>query len=1050
MSMKKTVVMALLGVCGTAAAAFGQADPRPSFIHLSGATLLENLVSLRASTIDFIDVDGNNVARGYPLQASAGTVQQLAPFELPSASGAAATWGAGTVWTVAYGSIGSGNGFQELINTGRIFSQTDGLATTANGNGAQRTDDMPIGRRTIAFFNRYVYFKGGSQVNDAGDSGIPQLPSPITNQANGAGLPIRVQLTGTNVSNFKALYTTGGFNSSLYRGGTAAAPTVVSGAAPGVITPIAGVPSTAGNDGLTAQGGLAVDLAPMDVPASYFARISGTAAINRLPGSAGYGNSSRIAKLPTGQDSGTAGTGTTARANTLASLAPTGTPAVTAANINTLAADANTIFSTPVVFAPVAPGTSFGVGITQIDMSDLRHLFSTGRLISGENLTAITRDSGSGTRNAFQNAVGIDPGFGVGENVGQGNNNARNDILGPFRPGAPANGLGFIPSNKGGNNRIELSVANHRLAIGTVGPERGIPTAGDTASGWLARGEFELLAVRNDVPYGGTNYVRPTLVNLLGNDTANGWLIGGPGVLASFGDPKAAPEVKGGFGWLEPQDASGFSDLNGNAVRDAVEPRPALLNPAMRNVEAAAFVNNFTRSIDAFTGLPGSDITVFTPGELASQRFILPAAQPRVQDQTNPTNLVTNPSFNLALKNFNLGDTGNVYNSSLIAAFGNGVKPVNASNSRAGKVPLRQDNMGNLISYTTEGGAILSSTYNFSTGDTFYTNLPIRNLIAGDFNGDGLRDISDAMGMLRSFRKNFEGGTWTAPAASGALLAIATAAGQTGAGETDGASFASDIVGDFDGNGSFDRADVRYWADGLAMTTGTTRVLDRKAGFIAVDNAYVAAGGTLPFFATTLATGKPYAAGDARGDVIGATATLVTRGWAPTGANGAIDADDISYVYAQFKQSGITGAADWNVLTEAALFDLSADITGDLRVDQADVDELVKSILGTCYGDLNLDGKVTIAERATVSANIGTLPATWARGNLNGDAVIDAADLALACPADFNCDGAPTVNDIFDFLNAWFAGNNKADINGTSSLEVQDIFDFLTTWFAGC
>jgi len=54
------------------------------------------------------------------------------------------------------------------------------------------------------------------------------------------------------------------------------------------------------------------------------------------------------------------------------------------------------------------------------------------------------------------------------------------------------------------------------------------------------------------------------------------------------------------------------------------------------------------------------------------------------------------------------------------------------------------------------------------------------------------------------------------------------------------------------------------------------------------------------------------------------------------------------------------------------------------------------------------------------------------------------------CPADFNNTGGLTVQDIFDFLGAWFAGQPAADFNGVNGLSVQDIFDFLAAWFAGC
>ena len=49
---------------------------------------------------------------------------------------------------------------------------------------------------------------------------------------------------------------------------------------------------------------------------------------------------------------------------------------------------------------------------------------------------------------------------------------------------------------------------------------------------------------------------------------------------------------------------------------------------------------------------------------------------------------------------------------------------------------------------------------------------------------------------------------------------------------------------------------------------------------------------------------------------------------------------------------------------------------------------------------------------------------------------------------DVDGDLAITVNDIFAFLNAWFAG--PADFNRDGINSVQDIFDFLSAWFAGC
>lgn len=54
------------------------------------------------------------------------------------------------------------------------------------------------------------------------------------------------------------------------------------------------------------------------------------------------------------------------------------------------------------------------------------------------------------------------------------------------------------------------------------------------------------------------------------------------------------------------------------------------------------------------------------------------------------------------------------------------------------------------------------------------------------------------------------------------------------------------------------------------------------------------------------------------------------------------------------------------------------------------------------------------------------------------------------CTADFNESGIVSVQDIFDFLAAYFDADLHADFNGSGGLSVQDIFEFLAAYFAGC
>lgn len=54
------------------------------------------------------------------------------------------------------------------------------------------------------------------------------------------------------------------------------------------------------------------------------------------------------------------------------------------------------------------------------------------------------------------------------------------------------------------------------------------------------------------------------------------------------------------------------------------------------------------------------------------------------------------------------------------------------------------------------------------------------------------------------------------------------------------------------------------------------------------------------------------------------------------------------------------------------------------------------------------------------------------------------------CKSDFNQSGSISVQDLFDFLAAYFGGLPTADYNGVGGNSVQDIFDFLGGFFGGC
>lgn len=54
------------------------------------------------------------------------------------------------------------------------------------------------------------------------------------------------------------------------------------------------------------------------------------------------------------------------------------------------------------------------------------------------------------------------------------------------------------------------------------------------------------------------------------------------------------------------------------------------------------------------------------------------------------------------------------------------------------------------------------------------------------------------------------------------------------------------------------------------------------------------------------------------------------------------------------------------------------------------------------------------------------------------------------CPGDWNANGVRSVQDIFDFLSAYFGGIPSADVNGNGQISTQDLFDLLEDFFGGC
>ncbi|MEM1165426.1 MAG: hypothetical protein AAGI30_03955 [Planctomycetota bacterium] len=958
----------LLAAAGGLASVATLAIAQTGTVNGSGATLQEALFlddpagsgSALPATNDFLDLDNDtNVTGG-------GLVDQLAPAAVSSAGAVngGGGFGANDFFTVQYNAVGSINGLEDLLAfggrsafsaNGRAVLSDAGAPGTFGSNGAYDSfRATAVGGPALGIFDSTSTppgFEFGQLGSGEGDLAVNRVSvtNPVT--TNPMGWPSR-----SNAGFNAVLNSTGGFTS--------------------------------------------IDFAPIDVPGLWALQGPGGLPLGELdkqdfdtvPGAQGYGQNPLFATDGLGQVlSNLAENG---QSNTLPN------PGTFGRNTNVANPDNDTVFDTALTYTPIAGLVNFGVGLQEIDFTDLQFGYVTGRRNNGENLVFITRDVGSGTRNGWSNSLGIDPSRAIGDNIGPQAQTAADQV-----------GPDYIPSNKGGSSRMENTVRTTRLGIGYSGAERQVSELTDD--------EYELLAIRND-HIGGVAFARPNIDNVLDNDE-NGFRLGGPASFVTLGDPRSAlnvfatgrqvPGVDAGTNAPDPLAAAAlprFDDGN-----DGV----ANTNPPMANPFGAAYINNLTRSVEAFAGAPGVGANLFTPGEFIATTFIPFGALDLAQDLSDPVNFIPNPGFNQLLQN-EVRATNTLAN----AVYDN------FETGTAGDVNRRTDLSVGTYSDGTDG----SMGY-LQAGGGFVADgspLTIRNLIAFDFDYDSTvtdrtaRTLADIDEALEAYDDRNDGANGT--------LAFGGWDGDDDAGNgTPEGTAIIEVLGDLNGDGNYSAEDIRFFADGLWINPATG-TLDRVPAFERVDTASATQGvfavlggniGLTPlaqanavpaagnFFGTQIVAvngvSNVYAAGYSAADVANADANArcrpldvltaqgtvvtiaqnanVTPGAAPTGQDGIVDLSDANYVVDNF--------GCWNDIDQAAEMDLSADMDGNLLVDTDDLCYVVGTVIGTLVGDLDLDGDLDGDDLALF--NPGAAFPRYTDGDLTGDGVVDARDEAV-------------------------------------------------------
>ncbi|MGD0572521.1 MAG: dockerin type I domain-containing protein [Sedimentisphaerales bacterium] len=530
------------------------------------------------------------------------------------------------------------------------------------------------------------------------------------------------------------------------------------------------------------------------------------------------------------------------------------------------------------------------------------------------------------------------------------------------------------PTNLDGTSVMANAVTNQRLAVGYVGL-----TTANTQTG-ASNAAYQILNLKKT---GGKQYVRPSLTDTVDNaDINTGWQVGGNETFATVGSP---------------------------------DPNAAFVMPYNRY--ARDYLWNIEQSVAQFIAPTTNDDQNNMPGQYLARNWSLAAALQAIPQDSAPSVFVTNPNYNANVNAYYKA------NGPITPAWVDG----------PGKVPTRV--VGPTYSDGTNG-----ANYIFSDGVARPNggNLNTRNQIMGDFDGDGKRDIGDIPAMMVAFSnpRGFE-----------------TANGGTGV--------CPEIIGDFTADGNFTADDIRYFADGLAVVDPVSRQVNRSVGFALVDQSWTAALAALVpshptagnFFNTTLAHGTyQYGSGWSKADIATHNwrTTKPTIGAAPS-ADGVIDACDIDYLYfimrggLKAQAFGQTLPANcnawqnsmrWSNLDDAVWMDLSCDLNGDGVVDIQDVRTIVQTILGTHFGDANLDGVVDATDIAIVNAHLGQ-QGGWAQGDFDGDGWVTECDLEIALAAQSGQYGP--------IENAQIS-SGSADLNGDGIVNFEDFAIFANQW----
>ncbi len=491
-----------------------------------------------------------------------------------------------------------------------------------------------------------------------------------------------------------------------------------------------------------------------------------------------------------------------------------------------------------------------GTGLAQVTKEEGKWLQATGRLSNGANFNSVTREYGSGTRNQGDNNLGLDASWGGGER------DRRSKNASPITGFKDANG-NPVTINLGDEMKPELSITGSTITDNNehrVGPQlrfsdkisgssgvRATVVAGRMGVGILSGGDSRDTNNGNALVGAETSGgvpLRPLKIRW-SNNTADPFTQAtaaniSSGAYQMWSSAQAVTVAPYANPTANDTGANAYKPINGD-VND--QTGTTITNNSVTTVGSQTgqhnigvhrkFLNNITQSVNSFS----TTGTSFTPADfIINGGFMLPQTVAVSKNFDGDTSYGVNPSYNAALAASLNGVGGASYNQTNWA---------NPSNTNGG---ITNGDTTSAVKYRIYASAnnANSTTANKTIDITTRTNL------AGDFNGDSVRDYSDTAALALAYASpmkyvntlaaadpdgfNYNGvAVQTRTAIDGSKPILTQTTNGAAVSITDGLL----VLSDFNSNGNvttdanngtfahaaIERADVRYFLYGATVDT---------------------------------------------------------------------------------------------------------------------------------------------------------------------------------------------------------------------------------------